>query len=178
MWRPFDDAMLVLCSDKTLYVWQMGTGRVVLEACSCKKAASGMLDRVVGGLLADEIVACSREMTKQWLEESLTSSAAAGGTAAAVGSETRGPAISLQMLRALKHRNIDAVHADIRTKEKDIICRSRALPPKRSTLATRTLPTQSMLLLTRLCTCRAYTHAPTIHRHIWSLSMSSHLFVR
>jgi WD40 repeat protein len=26
IWRPFDDFMLVLCTDHTLYVWQMETG--------------------------------------------------------------------------------------------------------------------------------------------------------
>lgn len=109
MWRPFDDAMLVLCSDKTLYVWQMETGKIVPRVCSCKeKMASGMLDRVVSGLLAEEIVTCSREMTRQWLEESVTGSATAGGVTTGVG-DARGPTVSVQMLRALRHRNIDAV---------------------------------------------------------------------
>ncbi|KAH8023745.1 hypothetical protein HPB51_016484 [Rhipicephalus microplus] len=47
-WRPFDDFMVVGCSDGSVYVWQMETGH---------------LDRVLQGLAAEEVLSACDEHT-------------------------------------------------------------------------------------------------------------------
>lgn len=48
-WRPLDDFLIVGCSDGTVYVWQMETGH---------------LDRVLHGMLAEEVLsACDENAT-------------------------------------------------------------------------------------------------------------------
>ncbi|XP_049524738.1 WD repeat-containing protein 7 isoform X2 [Dermacentor silvarum] len=47
-WRPFDDFMVVGCSDGSVYVWQMETGH---------------LDRVLQGLAAEEVLSACDEYT-------------------------------------------------------------------------------------------------------------------
>lgn len=49
-WRPFDDFMIVGCSDGTAYVWQMETGH---------------LDRVLHGMLANEVLSACDEQTEE-----------------------------------------------------------------------------------------------------------------
>ncbi|XP_064472350.1 WD repeat-containing protein 7-like isoform X2 [Ornithodoros turicata] len=50
-WRPFDDFMVVGCSDGSVYVWQMETGH---------------LDRVLQGLAAEDVLnACDEQGTNQ-----------------------------------------------------------------------------------------------------------------
>lgn len=74
-WRPFDDFMVVGCSDGSVYVWQMETGH---------------LDRVVQGMLAEEVLnACD--------EQGLTQG----------GDRLSNPA--LHLLRGLRHRNMAAI---------------------------------------------------------------------
>lgn len=48
-WRPFDDFMIVGCSDGTAYVWQMETGH---------------LDRVLHGMLANEVLSACDEQAE------------------------------------------------------------------------------------------------------------------
>lgn len=45
-WRPLDDFLIVGCSDGTVYVWQMETGH---------------LDRVLHGMLAEEVLSACDE---------------------------------------------------------------------------------------------------------------------
>lgn len=49
-WRPLDDFMIVGCSDGTAYVWQMETGH---------------LDRVLHGMLANEVLSACDEQTEE-----------------------------------------------------------------------------------------------------------------
>lgn len=47
-WRPYDDFMIVGCSDGAVYVWQMETGH---------------LDRVLHGIIAEEVLfACDENI--------------------------------------------------------------------------------------------------------------------
>lgn len=49
-WRPLDDFLIVGCSDGTVYVWQMETGH---------------LDRVLQGMLAEEVMsACDENVSE------------------------------------------------------------------------------------------------------------------
>ena len=81
-WRPLEDFMIVGCIDGSVYVWQMETG---------------LLDRVVHGLLAEDILnACDDHVSPSPREDRLTN-----------------PAIHL--FRGLKSRNIAAIkHATAR----------------------------------------------------------------
>ncbi|XP_067140814.1 WD repeat-containing protein 7 isoform X4 [Centruroides vittatus] len=73
-WRPLDDFMVVGCADGSVYVWQMETGH---------------LDRVVQGLLAEEILsACDENVVS-------------------AGDRMTNPAI--HFFRGLRHRNLDAI---------------------------------------------------------------------
>ncbi|OQV20247.1 WD repeat-containing protein 7 [Hypsibius exemplaris] len=79
-WRPVDDFLLVQCTDGTVYVWQMETGH---------------LDRVVQGGAAEDVM---RAVDEEFGEGS------GNGFANDVGGNT-----TLQLFRAIKHRNMDAV---------------------------------------------------------------------
>ena len=81
-WRPLEDFMIVGCVDGSVYVWQMETG---------------LLDRVIQGLLAEDILnACDDHVAPSPSEDRLTN-----------------PAIHL--VRGLKSRNIAAIkHATAR----------------------------------------------------------------
>ena len=74
-WRPLDDFMVVGCCDGSVYVWQMETGH---------------LDRVVQGIIAEEILGACDEQS-----------------ASASGDKLRNPAIHL--FRGLKSRNLAAI---------------------------------------------------------------------
>ncbi|XP_015189196.1 PREDICTED: WD repeat-containing protein 7 isoform X6 [Polistes dominula] len=81
-WRPLDDFMIVGCSDGAVYVWQMETGH---------------LDRVLHGIIAEEVLfACD--------ENTIT---AAGGTAAGGELGLANPAV--HFFRGLRHRNLSAI---------------------------------------------------------------------
>ncbi|KAI1280913.1 WD repeat-containing protein 7 [Halotydeus destructor] len=74
-WKPFDDFMIVGCSDGSVYVWQMETGH---------------LDRVVQGIVAEDILsACDENVT------------------VTVGDRLSNPAMHL--LRGLRSRNLSAI---------------------------------------------------------------------
>jgi WD40 repeat protein len=79
-WRPLDDFMIVGCVDGSVYVWQMETGH---------------LDRVLHGIIAEEILsACDENITT-------------------TGDRLTNPAIHL--FRGLRHRNLAAIrHAAVR----------------------------------------------------------------
>ncbi|RWS30859.1 WD repeat-containing protein 7-like protein [Leptotrombidium deliense] len=81
-WRPLEDYMIVGCLDGSVYVWQMETG---------------LLDRVVQGMLAEEILnACDENVSQVSAGDKLTN-----------------PAIHL--LRGLRSRNLAAIrHAAAR----------------------------------------------------------------
>lgn len=94
--------MMVACSDGTLYVWQMETGKAPI---SCLPSSfelyylkiyiypTGQLDRVVHGMSAEEILnACDESV-------SIVPSFQEGGLA--------NPAV--HFFRGLKHRNIAAI---------------------------------------------------------------------
>ncbi|XP_044738320.1 WD repeat-containing protein 7 isoform X3 [Chrysoperla carnea] len=79
-WRPLDDFLIIGCSDGTVYVWQMDTGH---------------LDRVLNGILAEEVLyAC---------DETSSSSNAVPGTDIGLAN----PAI--HFFRGLRHRNLSAI---------------------------------------------------------------------
>lgn len=76
-WRPLDDFMLLKCEDNTVYVWQMETGN---------------LDRIVGGILASDVIdACEEQTGVVEIEDKAGASQA------------------VRMFRAFKHKNVDAV---------------------------------------------------------------------
>ncbi|XP_015792137.1 WD repeat-containing protein 7-like isoform X2 [Tetranychus urticae] len=80
-WRPLDDYMVVGCVDGSVYVWQIETG---------------LLDRVVQGMLADDILSACDDHQAASNEDRLTN-----------------PAIHL--FRGLKSRNLEAIkHATAR----------------------------------------------------------------
>nr|XP_031844002.1 WD repeat-containing protein 7 isoform X10 [Nomia melanderi] len=81
-WRPLDDFMIVGCSDGAVYVWQMETGH---------------LDRVLHGIIAEEVLyACD--------ENTMTAS---GGSAAGGELGLANPAV--HFFRGLRHRNLSAI---------------------------------------------------------------------
>ncbi|XP_058988075.1 WD repeat-containing protein 7-like [Musca domestica] len=82
-WRPLDDFLIVGCSDGSVYVWQMETGH---------------LDRVLHGMLAEEVLAVCDE---QNADESGCNSHA---------SNTEGLANpAVHFFRGLKSRNMNAI---------------------------------------------------------------------
>lgn len=79
-WRPLDDFLIVGCSDGTVYVWQMETGH---------------LDRVLHGMLAEEVMsACDENMAE-----------ITGGSTSEMG--LANPAV--HFFRGLRHRNLSAI---------------------------------------------------------------------
>ncbi|XP_012268313.2 WD repeat-containing protein 7 isoform X11 [Athalia rosae] len=81
-WRPLDDFMIVGCSDGAVYVWQMETGH---------------LDRVLHGIIAEEVLYACDENTI----------AATGGTAGGGELGLANPAV--HFFRGLRHRNLSAI---------------------------------------------------------------------
>ncbi|KAK9306438.1 hypothetical protein QLX08_002939 [Tetragonisca angustula] len=81
-WRPLDDFMIVGCSDGAVYVWQMETGH---------------LDRVLHGIIAEEVLYACDENTI----------AASGGSAAGGELGLANPAV--HFFRGLRHRNLSAI---------------------------------------------------------------------
>ncbi|XP_043262584.1 WD repeat-containing protein 7 isoform X9 [Colletes gigas] len=81
-WRPLDDFMIVGCSDGAVYVWQMETGH---------------LDRVLHGIIAEEVLYACDENTI----------AAAGGSVAGGELGLANPAV--HFFRGLRHRNLSAI---------------------------------------------------------------------
>ncbi|XP_055317657.1 WD repeat-containing protein 7 isoform X2 [Sitodiplosis mosellana] len=80
-WRPLDDFLIVGCSDGTVYVWQMETGH---------------LDRVLHGMLAEEVLsACDENATD----------ASPHGSTSEMG--LANPAV--HFFRGLRHRNLNAI---------------------------------------------------------------------
>ncbi|XP_039747560.1 WD repeat-containing protein 7 isoform X1 [Pararge aegeria] len=85
-WRPLDDFMVVGCSDGTVYVWQMETGH---------------LDRVLHGMIAEEVLAACDETLDNELGGAITS-----------GTDLQGLANpALHFFRGLRHRNLNAMRA-------------------------------------------------------------------
>ncbi|XP_045532063.1 WD repeat-containing protein 7-like isoform X2 [Pieris brassicae] len=85
-WRPADDFMVVGCSDGTVYVWQMETGH---------------LDRVLNGMIAEEVLAACDETSADELGGSISSGTDLQGLA--------NPAV--HFFRGLRHRNLTAMRA-------------------------------------------------------------------
>ncbi|XP_034938859.1 WD repeat-containing protein 7 isoform X3 [Chelonus insularis] len=81
-WRPLDDFMIIGCSDGAVYVWQMETGH---------------LDRVLHGIIAEEVLYACDENTI----------AAAGGSTAGGELGLANPAV--HFFRGLRHRNLSAI---------------------------------------------------------------------
>ncbi|XP_055913276.1 WD repeat-containing protein 7 [Eupeodes corollae] len=81
-WRPLDDFLIVGCSDGTVYVWQMETGH---------------LDRVLHGMLAEEVLMACDEQANT--EETQSGSTSEMGLA--------NPAV--HFFRGLKSRNLNAI---------------------------------------------------------------------
>ncbi|XP_055703047.1 WD repeat-containing protein 7 isoform X3 [Phlebotomus papatasi] len=79
-WRPLDDFLIVGCSDGTVYVWQMETGH---------------LDRVLHGMLAEEVMsACDENVAET-----------SCGSTSEIG--LANPAV--HFFRGLRHRNLSAI---------------------------------------------------------------------
>ncbi|XP_052757151.1 WD repeat-containing protein 7 isoform X2 [Galleria mellonella] len=86
-WRPADDFMVVGCSDGTVYVWQMETGH---------------LDRVLHGMIAEEVLAACDETVADDL----------GGSLAVGTTDLQGLANpAVHFFRGLRHRNLTAMRA-------------------------------------------------------------------
>ncbi|KAM3955918.1 LOW QUALITY PROTEIN: WD repeat-containing protein Rbcn-3B [Aphomia sociella] len=86
-WRPADDFMVVGCSDGTVYVWQMETGH---------------LDRVLHGMIAEEVLAACDETVADDL----------GGSIAVGTTDLQGLANpAVHFFRGLRHRNLTAMRA-------------------------------------------------------------------
>ncbi|CRK99649.1 CLUMA_CG012960, isoform A [Clunio marinus] len=81
-WRPTDDFLIVGCSDGTVYVWQMETGH---------------LDRVLHGMLAEEVLSACDEHSGETGEVT--------GSTSEIGLSN--PAV--HFFRGLRHRNINAI---------------------------------------------------------------------
>lgn len=81
-WRPLDDFLVVGCSDGTVYVWQMETGH---------------LDRVLHGMLAEEVLMACEENTADAMQQCGSSS----------DSGLANPAV--HFFRGLRHRNLQAI---------------------------------------------------------------------
>ncbi|KAF9417262.1 hypothetical protein HW555_005576 [Spodoptera exigua] len=84
-WRPADDFMVVGCSDGTVFVWQMETGHV---------------DRVLHGMIAEEVLAACDEALADDLGGSLSTGSSDG---------LANPAV--HFFRGLRHRNLTAMRA-------------------------------------------------------------------
>lgn len=81
-WRPLDDFLVVGCSDGTVYVWQMETGH---------------LDRVLHGMLAEEVLMACDENTAE-------------ATASCSSTSEMGLANpAVHFFRGLRHRNMQAI---------------------------------------------------------------------
>lgn len=80
-WRPLDDFLIVGCSDGTVYVWQMETGH---------------LDRVLHGMLAEEVLSACDENVAD---------ASPHGSTSEMG--LANPAV--HFFRGLRHRNLNAI---------------------------------------------------------------------
>lgn len=80
-WRPLDDFLIVGCSDGTVYVWQMETGH---------------LDRVLHGMLAEEVLSACDENAAD---------ASPHGSTSEMG--LANPAV--HFFRGLRHRNLNAI---------------------------------------------------------------------
>ncbi|XP_072937489.1 WD repeat-containing protein 7 isoform X3 [Epargyreus clarus] len=86
-WRPADDFMVVGCSDGTVHVWQMETGH---------------LDRVLHGMIAEEVLAACDETLADDL----------GGSMSAGSGDLQGLANpAVHFFRGLRHRNLTAMRA-------------------------------------------------------------------
>ncbi|XP_049882434.1 WD repeat-containing protein 7 [Pectinophora gossypiella] len=85
-WRPLDDFMVVGTSDGTVYVWQMETGH---------------LDRVLHGMIAEEVLAACDETVADDLGGAVAGSGDLQGLA--------NPAV--HFFRGLRHRNLNAMRA-------------------------------------------------------------------
>ncbi|XP_037873545.1 WD repeat-containing protein 7 isoform X2 [Bombyx mori] len=86
-WRPADDFMVVGCSDGTVYVWQMETGH---------------LDRVLHGMIAEEVLAACDETLSDDL----------GGSMSSGSGDLQGLANpAVHFFRGLRHRNLTAMRA-------------------------------------------------------------------
>ncbi|XP_008202181.1 WD repeat-containing protein 7 isoform X3 [Nasonia vitripennis] len=81
-WRPYDDFMIVGCSDGAVYVWQMETGH---------------LDRVLHGIIAEEVLYACDENTM------VTTGSSSGGGELGLAN----PAV--HFFRGLRHRNLSAI---------------------------------------------------------------------
>ncbi|GBP86184.1 WD repeat-containing protein 7 [Eumeta japonica] len=88
-WRPADDFIVVGCSDGTVYVWQMETGH---------------LDRVLNGMIAEEVLAACDETLADDLGGSALQSTASGDMQGQAN-----PAV--HFFRGLRHRNLNAMRA-------------------------------------------------------------------
>lgn len=83
-WRPYDDFMIVGCSDGAVYVWQMETGH---------------LDRVLHGIIAEEVLyACDEN-----------SMALTGAGSAGAGGDLGLANPAVHFFRGLRHRNLSAI---------------------------------------------------------------------
>ncbi|XP_055385792.1 WD repeat-containing protein 7 [Condylostylus longicornis] len=81
-WRPSDDFLIVGCSDGTAYVWQMETGH---------------LDRVLHGMLAEEVLsACDETSVEETTSMNPTSDVGLANPA-------------VHFFRGLRHRNMQAI---------------------------------------------------------------------
>ncbi|XP_037046660.1 WD repeat-containing protein 7 isoform X3 [Bradysia coprophila] len=80
-WRPLDDFLIVGCSDGSVYVWQMETGH---------------LDRVLHGMLAEEVLSAC--------DENAADSSPHGST-----SELGLANPAVHFFRGLRHRNLSAI---------------------------------------------------------------------
>lgn len=80
-WRPLDDFLIVGCSDGTVYVWQMETGH---------------LDRVLHGMLAEEVLSACDENTADSSPHGSTSEMGLANPA-------------VHFFRGLRHRNLNAI---------------------------------------------------------------------
>lgn len=86
-WRPADDFMVVGCSDGTVYVWQMETGH---------------LDRVLHGMIAEEVLAACDGTVADVL----------GGSLSGCAGDLQGQANpAVHFFRGLRHRNMTAIRA-------------------------------------------------------------------
>lgn len=98
-WRPLDDFLLVQTEDGSVYVWQMETCKFCLLhfnqiSTTYRPFLLGNLDRVVNGLMAEEILnACAEQEGVFEVDDD------SGGNAAQ------------QMLRAVKSKNLAAVRS-------------------------------------------------------------------
>ncbi|KAH8244751.1 hypothetical protein KR038_007637 [Drosophila bunnanda] len=88
-WRPLDDFLIVGCSDGSVYVWQMETGH---------------LDRVLHGMLAEEVLSACDEQA-----EDGGSGGGGGSNGASSASEMGMANPAVHFFRGLKSRNMNAI---------------------------------------------------------------------